>query len=1049
MRLLTVVGVVILLCGIAAAQTCVSYVPDPAIFPFPLAITTQVNFTFTNPNGSVSTNSYSISGTILFPSPRDQATAVFGASSGSLFEACSNVFPSKSGTVTFQDTSVPQKWLINLTINSSGGSMSINEDVVNTVINADGACPINCSLDNIHTVYLYQYNIATGAYTISSQGTRHFIGVDPTTGIQWEQMTQSQGSTSGVWPVLSSAGTNSKFVTIDYPGQGNSTSVLGINNLGVIVGQYVDTSSVVHAFMLNNGVFTNIDATGFGATQTQAWGINDNGDVVGFYFDSVTNRDHGFLRHNNGTYTVIDPPGATVTITTGINNVGQVVGFYIDSTGHQNGFLLSNGVYSVITFPQAVGTDVTRINNSGTLVGNYQDASTTQHGFQLQNGVPSTIDPPNSTLTEPWGINDGGQIVGGYVPAASHIVGFELSNRSFQTVDFPAAAKALVVYDLNNQGQQVGTYVDANGVAHGFVTARGPFLYATNPAGNNVLVIDSSTNLQVAAIPVGPNTGFVAASPDQTQLYMPSGNQVDVIDTASNTLLPSIPVGNDAAGVAFTPSGAFAYVGNHADSTISVIDTAKRTVASTVTGVSLPIDVKVTPDGKSVYVTNQGASGSVTVLSTATNSVTTVISGLTHPFTLAITPDGAFVYVACGTLTSGSVAVISTATNSIVATIPVGNGPINIAFSPDGSTAYVDNQADSTISIINTATKAAVSTISAGPGGTPGWVVVTPDGSSLYVLDLNSIDELSTTNNSVTATIPDPNIWLGAAILLSSPPTTQTMTQPLSPTAPNPFNFGTHNFTVQYPAGTSFSGVNMTVAAAQTTQASFKQSVAGSSFLNASCIVYSGSGGNCVNYQVSCTDANGNPITCPALPTASINVKTSYDTLQPIINPGFLRRPTGSAQWENIFTEFLAQRVDPTTKGKTTGFSDFVAVDLGAGNTQGAGTLQMGAPLRPTDPRVFTRGAEINVRFQLTSSANPGTYISDAEAGLSIVMIADAQGNAVSREKLALPPPAFRYSSSRESYSRELEFEGYPPGTYALTIYGNAFAAQQVLFTVK
>ena len=98
---------------------------------------------------------------------------------------------------------------------------------------------------------------------------------------------------------------------------------------------------------------------------------------------------------------------------------------------------------------------------------------------------------------------------------------------------------------------------------------------------------------------------------------------------------------------------------------------------------------------------------------------------------------------------------------------------------------------------------------------------------------------------------------------------------------------------------------------------------------------------------------------------------------------------------------------------------------------------------------MFTRGSEISVRFQLLSILNPGTYVSDAQAGLSIVMIADAAGNAVSRERLALPPPAFHYSSTRHSYSLELEFEGYAPGTYALTIYGNAFAAQQVLFTVK
>jgi hypothetical protein len=57
-------------------------------------------------------------------------------------------------------------------------------------------------MDNLHTVKSYQYNIATGAYTISFQGNRHFLGIDPTTGIQWEQVTHSSGGASGIWPLI-------------------------------------------------------------------------------------------------------------------------------------------------------------------------------------------------------------------------------------------------------------------------------------------------------------------------------------------------------------------------------------------------------------------------------------------------------------------------------------------------------------------------------------------------------------------------------------------------------------------------------------------------------------------------------------------------------------------------------------------------------------------------------------------------------------------------------------------------------------------------------
>jgi len=275
--------------------------------------------------------------------------------------------------------------------------------------------------------------------------------------------------------------------------------------------------------------------------------------------------------------------------------------------------------------------------------------------------------------------------------------------------------------------------------------------------------------------------------------------------------------------------------------------------------------------------------------------------------------------------------------------------------------------------------------------------------------------------------------------------TPQSITQPLSPTAPNPFNFGPHTFTVQYPAGTNFSGVDMTVVAAQDTQASIQQRFTGTSFSNATCIVYSGTGGNCVDYQVTCTNTGGSEITCPSESTATITVKTSYDTSQSIINPGFLTTPIGTNNWTNIFDSFFLQRIDPTTKGRTSGFSEFVAVDLGATNSQGAGTFQFLAPLQSNDERIFPVGTSIPVSFKLTSLANPGVPVSDATAGITVVMISDASGNPTSNLVLE-KPAAFVFSGGNYVYS--LNTSGYAPGLYNLTVYGNAFVVQQVEFTL-
>jgi hypothetical protein len=237
----------------------------------------------------------------------------------------------------------------------------------------------------------------------------------------------------------------------------------------------------------------------------------------------------------------------------------------------------------------------------------------------------------------------------------------------------------------------------------------------------------------------------------------------------------------------------------------------------------------------------------------------------------------------------------------------------------------------------------------------------------------------------------------------------------------------------------------MTVVAAQATQASIQQRLAGTPFANAACIVYSGAGGNCLDYQASCTNTSGSQITCPSESSPTITVKSSFDTLQPITNPGFLTTPIGTNNWTNIFDSFFLQRIDPTMKGRTSGFSEFVAVDLGATNNQGAGTFQFQPPLQSNDQRSFVVGASIPVEFRLASVANPAVPVTDATAGITVVMISDTNGNSTNNIVLE-KPAAFTYGGGNYSYL--LSTSGYAPGTYNITVYGNAFVGQQVEFTL-
>ena len=82
------------------------------------------------------------------------------------------------------------------------------------------------------------------------------------------------------------------------------TQPFGINKHGQIVGEYVDAEGRSHGFLLENGVFTTIDAPG--GASTIAIDINDNGQIVGVSYTARVGR--GFLRDANGAFTTIAVP---------------------------------------------------------------------------------------------------------------------------------------------------------------------------------------------------------------------------------------------------------------------------------------------------------------------------------------------------------------------------------------------------------------------------------------------------------------------------------------------------------------------------------------------------------------------------------------------------------------------------------------------------------------------------------------------------------------------------------------------------------------------
>ncbi len=149
------------------------------------------------------------------------------------------------------------------------------------------------------------------------------------------------------------------FLTINAPSGPNIVNAQGVNNADTVVGFYVGTDGQDHGFVARKsavagGTLTPVaDPTipavpgepGARFVFSQILGINDFGIAVGYYGDS-TGSQHGFIYNSHtGKYTLLDDPnaafsnGVEVTQITGISNSGEITGFYSDGNGVFHGFV--------------------------------------------------------------------------------------------------------------------------------------------------------------------------------------------------------------------------------------------------------------------------------------------------------------------------------------------------------------------------------------------------------------------------------------------------------------------------------------------------------------------------------------------------------------------------------------------------------------------------------------------------------------------------------------------------------------------------------------
>jgi probable HAF family extracellular repeat protein len=202
----------------------------------------------------------------------------------------------------------------------------------------------------------------------------------------------------------------------------------GVNDLGAIVGEVVDTASGQNGFYFYRGVASEFkypnaqitvpttvndsnvicgteyqptggwsgfcwDSTsGFAAFKVPISGnvsasytafnsINSHGAIVGAFQIPGSSNYHGLYTTDRVHYAQLDFPGASNTIASGINDSTQIVGYYQTGNGPHRGFAFAAGQYTDIAIQGCANTIPAGVNNQNDIVGICQAADGTSTSF--------------------------------------------------------------------------------------------------------------------------------------------------------------------------------------------------------------------------------------------------------------------------------------------------------------------------------------------------------------------------------------------------------------------------------------------------------------------------------------------------------------------------------------------------------------------------------------------------------------------------------------------------------------------------------------------
>ena len=256
-------------------------------------------------------------------------------------------------------------------------------------------------------------------------------------------------------------------------------------------------------------------------------------------------------------------------------------------------------------------------------------------------------------------------------------------------------------------------------VNHGAAGAPdGSHIYISNEAESTLDVVDGKTLKVTNKIPLSGHPNNIAISRDGRRVYVSiavAPGAVDVIDTVSLQRVKSIPVKGAVHNTYVTPDGKYIVAGSVAGKTISVIDQQTEQTAWVLDfdlGIR-PMAFERNPDGstKRIFAQLSELNGFAVVDFATHKEVTRIelpkLPAGKAPFTgggntshgLAVTADGKVLVV--NSRLNSAVYMYSLPDLKLMGSVDVGKAPDWVTLTPDSKLAYVANAQSNSVSVID------------------------------------------------------------------------------------------------------------------------------------------------------------------------------------------------------------------------------------------------------------------------------------------------------------------------------------------------------------